>query len=235
MTSIPSVGIIMDGNRRWAKARDFPPWEGHRAGLEPLKKINNDFFRLRETYGLEYVIVYAFSTENWGRDPAEVQYLMSLFAVGFQEIVKSVNAGADPARSVKIRMFGQRDRFSPEIQKTMHKSEEQTAKNTAGTMAFALSYGGRSEILEAAKALRTKEGEMSEEDFSKALWTGQEEIPDPDIIIRTGGEQRLSNFLPWQSIYSELFFTDTLWPDFSVSELEAVFKEFQGRSRRHGK
>lgn len=232
MKPIRSIGIIMDGNRRWAKARGLPPFEGHRQGYETLKKLGDAFPHLRETYGLEYVTLYAFSTENWKRHAEEVEFLVRLFEGALRENLDSISQGLPEEKRLRVRVAGQKERFSPQLQKLMNEIEEKTKDCTAGTACFALSYGGRAEILDAAARLATEGKSLTEENFSNALWTAG--IPDPDIIIRTSGEKRLSNFLPWQSVYSELFFTDTLWPDFSVEELENIFKEFYARERRHG-
>lgn len=234
MKPIRSIGIIMDGNRRWAKERGLPAFEGHRAGLDALKKLAEDLPGLNTTYGLRYVTLYAFSTENWNRIQEEVGYLMKLFEEGLKWIVNEhvKNSAKNPETAVRIKIIGQRGRFSPELQTLIADAEEKT-KNFGGvTVTFALSYGGRAEIVDAVARLQKSRETVTESAFSDALWTGG--IPDPDIIIRPGGEQRLSNFLPWQSVYSELFFPKTYWPDFTREELEKVFAEYYERERRHG-
>ena len=218
------VGIIMDGNRRWAKGRGLPKLEGHRAGL--LGTLRNTVRHARER-GIKHLIVYMFSTENWNREPAEVSYLMDLFRESIRKEMKDLGE-----EGVRIRFAGQRDRFSEDLQQAMDTTEKETMRNDAITLWCCLSYGGRAEIAAAAQAAAT-EGAITEEALSRKLWT--EDMPDPDIIIRTGGEQRLSNFLPWQSVYSELFFTDTLWPDFKKEEFGAILTEFTLRERRRGK
>lgn len=233
MKPIRSIGIIMDGNRRWAKARGLPSSEGHRAGLDPLKKLASAFPRLKETYGLEYATFYTFSTENWNRSEEEVAFLMSLFEVGFQEILKAMEKERDSTKAIRVKMVGQLDRFSPAIQKIMRDAEERTAKNSGGTAVFALSYGGRAEIVDTVNRLIAEGKPVDESTFGEHLWT--RDIPDPDLIIRTSGEKRLSGFLPWQGVYSELFFSDLNWPDFSIEELESIFKAFEERERRQGK
>jgi undecaprenyl diphosphate synthase len=219
-----SIGIIMDGNRRWAKAKGLSTIEGHKAGKETLDKI----VRWGKDAGVRYITFYAFSTENWHRSEEEVAGLMNLLedtlAHQFDEIKKE---------NVAIRFIGERERFSKKNQELMERLEVETAKNTGGVVALALSYGGRAEILSAVNRLIKEGKEVSEEDFSNALWTAG--IPDPDLIIRTGGVERLSNFLPWQSIYSELFFTNTLWPDFSQEEFLSILNMFASRSRRMGR
>lgn len=222
MNTPQCVGIIMDGNRRWAKAKGLPQMEGHRAGLAALRKAA----RFIDSKGVKHLIVYAFSTENWNRDPREVSYLLELFTDTIHKELRELgNEG------FRIRFAGERDRFSHELQEAMERLEKETAKNTTVTLWVCLSYGGRAEIIAAAKQAAAN-GDISEESFRKHLWTAP--MPDPDIIIRTGGEKRLSNFLPWQSIYSELFFTNTYWPDFSEQEFDAILAEFRERERRHG-
>lgn len=218
------VGIILDGNRRWAKAKGLPKLEGHRVGLLETLRSAVRFIRDR---GTKHLVVYMFSTENWNREPAEVTYLMGLFRSSIQTEMRALGE-----EGVRIRFAGQRERFSQDLQEAMDTTEKETAHNTAMTLWCCLSYGGRSEIVAAANAA-AKEGEVTEASLAKHLWTAG--MPDPDIIIRTGGNQRLSNFLPWQSIYSELFFTETHWPDFSEKEFDAILAEFAERERRHGK
>lgn len=234
MTPIRSVGIILDGNRRWAKAKGVPSLEGHRAGFEALKKLATHAPHLKKTYGLGYVTLYAFSTENWNRAKEEVGYLMALFEEALSFVLEEgiQNGGKDPENAVRLKIIGQRERFSEKIQNLMSEAEERT-KNFGGiTAVLALSYGGRAEILQAVEKMQKENVSATEENFTNALWTSG--IPDPDIIIRTGGEQRLSNFLAWQSVYSELFFPDVLWPDFTVVHLEKIFEEYYARERRHG-
>lgn len=222
-SGIQCVGIIMDGNRRWAKERGLPKLEGHRAGSEKLK----DTVHFVQSHGIAHLVVYAFSTENWNRESSEVLYLMELF----RELVKKEmkELGEEGAR---IRFIGQRERFSPELQQIMLEREKETELNDAITLWIALSYGGRAEVIAAAKAAAAA-GEITEETLSNNLWTAG--MPEPDIIIRTGGEKRLSNFLAWQSVYSELFFTDSFWPAFTKEEFDTILLEFAARERRHGK
>ena len=224
----------MDGNRRWAKARGVPSLEGHRAGFDALKKLAQGAPALKEKYGLEYVTLYTFSTENWNRLEEEVGYLMKLFEEGLKLIIGEyvANGKKNSEKATRIRFIGQRERFSPTLQSLMREVEEKTKDFGGITAVFALSYGGRTEIMEAIQKMKEENTPITEEALSSALWTNG--IPDPDLIIRTGGEQRLSNFLPWQGVYSELFFPKTFWPDFSLADLEGIFKEFQQRERRHG-
>lgn len=235
MQPIRSIGIILDGNRRWAKAKGVPALEGHRAGFEALKKLVKEAPRLKKIYGLEYVTLYAFSTENWNRAKDEVGYLMSLFEEALAFVLEEgIRDGEkDPEHAVRLKIIGQRERFSEKIQSLMLEAEEKT-KNFGGvTAVLALSYGGRAEILQAVEKMQKENISATEENFAKELWTS--DVPDPDIIIRTGGEQRLSNFLTWQSVYAELFFPEVLWPDFTVEHLEKIFAEYYARERRHGK
>jgi undecaprenyl diphosphate synthase len=222
-SGITCVGVIMDGNRRWAKARGLSTLEGHRAGMEKLK----DTVRFFRSKNIKHLAVYAFSTENWNRDPAEVSYLMDLFRESIQKEMEELGK-----EGVRIRFAGQNGRFSEGLQKSMDTLEKETEQNDAITLWICLSYGGRAEIVAAARAA-AQSGDITEETLSHNLWTAG--MPDPDIIIRTGGVVRLSGFLSWQSVYSELFFSDTLWPDFTNEEFEAILAEFAQRERRRGK
>ena len=219
------IGIIMDGNRRWAKGRGFPTLEGHRHGYEKLKET----VRWAKTAGVKHLIVYALSTENWNRTSEEVSYLLDLI-----RFVLAHELSVFKKENTRIICVGERERFPKDIQELMIKAEEETALLTGMTLVLALSYGGRVEILNAVNVLLAsgKKG-VTEEVFKQVLWT--KDIPDPDLIIRTSGEMRLSGFLPWQAVYSELFFTKTLWPDFSEEEFNSILKEFAGRERRVGK
>lgn len=220
-----SVGIIMDGNRRWAKARGLSTLEGHREGYAKLKEIIN----WSKEAGIGYVTVYAFSTENWNRTEEEVGYLMNLFRTVIGEVTKEAKE-----KGIKLVYIGQRERFAEDIRTAMNESEQSTRECTALTLAVALSYGGRQEIIDAVHRIPgDKIATITEEEFSKMLWT--KDIADPDLIIRTSGEERLSNFLPWQSVYSEFFFTKTLWPDFSKDEFLSIIEEYHARERRLGK
>ena len=223
------IGIILDGNRRWAKENGLPVFEGHNEGYENLKRC----IRWAKEASIKNLIVYAFSTENWRREESEVSMLMKLF----ERMVIKEAEGLKKER-VKIKFVGQRDRFSAKIQKGMEELEKQTERFGEYTLAICISYGGRAEIVSAVKRIVAEKNKdeienLTEEDFSKFLWT--KDIPDPDLIIRTGGEQRLSNFLPWQSVYSEFFFTETKWPAFSKEEFLKILSEYNRRERRRGK
>ncbi|TSC64793.1 MAG: undecaprenyl diphosphate synthase [Parcubacteria group bacterium Gr01-1014_91] len=222
--NVECIGIILDGNRRWAKARGLSKLEGHRAGKENLKTVT----RFIRDSGIKHLVVYAFSTENWNREPVEVSYLMELFRESIKKEMTELGK-----EGVRTRFVGQRERFSEDLQQSMDEIEKETSKNEAITLWVCLSYGGRAEIVAAANAATAKSDIITEEILSKNMWTA--EMPNPDIIIRTGGEKRLSGFLTWQSIYSELFFIDTFWPDFNKETFDAILAEFAGRERRNGK
>jgi len=225
VTSPECIGIILDGNRRWAKAKGLPTLEGHTRGYEKVR----DIMVWAKEAGVSFVVAYAFSTENWNRAPEEVSYLMSLFKKTLAEMLKDLKKDG-----YRVRCVGDLSRFSPELQELMRAAEGKTRENPGPTLVLALSYGGRKEILQAVERISEvgKTG-LTEADFSSYLWT--KDIPDPDLIIRTGGEKRLSGFLTWQSVYSELFFIDTYLPDFSKSEFQAILAEFASRERRMGK
>lgn len=226
MTNGPrAIGIIMDGNRRWAKERGLPTLEGHRQGLEKVRHATRWAFDA----GIKEVTIYAFSTENWNRSKEEVAYLMELFEYAFKHhFTELVNEGG------RIRFIGQRERMSETVQTLMRDIEEASKDNDMGTLIIALSYGGQAEILSAANALLAEGKEqITEAELRSRMWSAG--LLDPDLIVRTGGEKRLSNFLTWQSAYSELFFIDTKWPDFSEEEFAAILTDFSSRERRHGK
>lgn len=219
-----SIGIIMDGNRRFARERGIPKIEGHLLGYAKAVEVVG---WCREE-GVQYVTLYAFSTENWQRSPEEISYLLELFATKLPELSAVQEEGG------AVVFIGEVARFGEPLVSVMRSIEAKNPTHPTGTVAVALSYGGRLEIVTAINAL-LREGatEISQEDFSKKLWTAG--IPDPELIIRTGGEQRLSNFLPWQSVYSELFFTPTYWPEFSKEEFISILDNFAERERRQGK
>ncbi len=227
MTNIPNaIGVILDGNRRWAKEHGLPSLQGHLAGFEKVQEL----VRWSKDLGIDTVYIYAFSTENWKRTQEEVGYLMELFGKAFSgsfidEIIE--NDG-------RVVFLGDRSLIPPELVQEMERAEERTREGKGGTLAVCLSYGGRAEIMAATNRLIREGREITTEtEFSDALWsTG---LPDPDLIIRTSGEQRLSGFLTWQSVYSELFFTDTKWPAFTKEEFFSIIEEFGNRERRRGK
>ena len=219
----------MDGNRRWASARGLTPLKGHEAGYKRFK----EFVEWAKDCEIKTLYVYAFSTENWNRPEAEVGYLMDLFT----KVVGS-EAASLVKEKARIKFIGQIDKFSPIIRLGIKNLERATAKFTGVTLVICVSYGGRTEILSAVKSLVVKEGikkisKLDEKMFEKYLWTAG--LPDPELIIRTSGEIRTSNFLPWQSVYSEWFFTKTLWPAFTKKEFEKILNDFSKREVRRGR
>ncbi len=220
------VGIIMDGNRRWAKAEGLSPQEGHTVGYEKVK----DVLQWGKDAGVKDLIIYALSTENWKRSPLEINHLLNLFRRLAKKFSDEIDAGKH--EGLRVRFMGDLSRFPKDLQDAMHVLAEKTKERTSYTLALALSYGGRLEIVEAAKKIAAQGADITEESFSHALWTTG--FPDPDLILRTGGEQRLSGFLPWQSVYSELFFTKTFWPAFSKEEFTQILEEYAGRIRNFG-
>jgi len=224
-SGVSCVGIIMDGNRRWAKARGLPVFEGHAEGYKRLQ----DTLRFAREAGVPHVVAYAFSTENWQRSEAEVGYLMKLFRSILENETKKMIE-----ERIRVRFVGDRSRFSEDMQTMMAAMEAATAESYDITLHLLMSYGGRAEIVAAANALLEEEATAADEEaFTRNLWSYP--MPDPDLIIRTGGERRLSGFLPWQSVYSELFFIDAFWPDFSREMFDTILAEFSARERRHGK
>lgn len=225
------VAIIMDGNGRWAKKRGMPRSVGHKKGAETVKEIT----RAAGEIGVKYLTLYAFSTENWNRSEEEVATLMNLLREYLKSDLKEIQENG-----VKIVFIGERQMLDADIIENMRKLEADTAGNDKMTLCIALSYGSRQEIVNAARkiAALAKRGDIQPEDvdskmFSDMLYT--KDIPDPDMLIRTSGEQRVSNYLLWQLAYTEFFFTDVLWPDFSRKHLEDIIAEFNSRERRYGK
>lgn len=224
------IGVIMDGNGRWAKKRHLPRSAGHSMGAEVLKKIVTECNEM----GIKYITVYAFSTENWKRPKEEVDYLMNLLLDYLKDAENSL-AG----KNVVIRAIGSRAELSEEIQEQIIKTEEFTKNNTGIIMNIALNYGSREEIVNAVGNITEKvlKGELRKEDITaeeieKNLYTAYQ--PDPDLIIRTSGEERLSNFMLWQAAYSEFWFTKKLWPDFTKKDLYDAIIDYQQRGRRFG-
>lgn len=216
----------MDGNRRWAKERGLSSHEGHTEGFQKVK----DILAWCRDAGVRNTIFYGLSTENWKRSPLEIQHLLLLFKRLIDDLKQEIEK--PEGNNVRIRFLGDLSRFSAQLQSEMKILEEKTAGATDYTLGMALSYGGRLEIVEAAKKLAAQGSVITEETFSQALWTAG--IPDPDLIIRTGGAQRLSNFLPWQSVYSELMFTTNYWPAFERTEFEEMLAEYARRVRNFG-
>jgi undecaprenyl diphosphate synthase len=227
-SSIPHhVAIIPDGNRRWAKQRGLGSKEGHKAAYDNLKKIAFLAFER----GISHVTGYAFSTENWSRGDEEVGYLMNLLAWVIKEESKEYHQ-----RGIRLRVLGSQERLDPKLLRSIKAVEEMTRHNTNGTINICLNYGGRRDLVEAMRQL-TRDG-VAVGDIDEARIAGalsSHGLPDPDLIIRTSGEQRLSNFLIWEGAYSELYFTDTLWPDFDAVELDRALAEYALRERNFGK
>ncbi|HEX5592202.1 MAG TPA: polyprenyl diphosphate synthase [Solirubrobacterales bacterium] len=219
MTAAKYVAIITDGNGRWAKQRELPTVEGHRAGADTLKARLRDAAEL----GIEELTVYSFSTENWSRPEDEVRGLMGMMG---ERIGTETPELKD--EGVRMRYIGRREGLDPALVERMEWSEAETAANERITLFVAFNYGGRAEILDAAR--RFEGG--SDDDFARLLYAP--EMHDPDLLIRTSGEQRLSNYLLWQCAYSELVFRDELWPDFDRAALEACLREYETRQRRFG-
>ena len=224
------IAIIMDGNRRWAKAQGKPASFGHKAGAKTLEKV----VRYANKIGLEYITVYAFSTENWKRTEEEVKALMMLL----QSYLDDYSKRAD-TENIRVKILGDISALAPGMQKSIYNCMERTKDNTGVTFNIALNYGGRDELVKAIKqiAQEVKEGkiniqDISEEMVSNNLYTKGE--PDPDLLIRTSGELRLSNFLPWQLVYSEFLFIDKNWPDFTEEDLDNSIVEYEKRTRKFG-
>ena len=226
------VGIIMDGNRRWAKAKGLSSSDGHEAGEKTLLKMLDEYRSLRDAWGTAHYIFYTFSTENWNRAAEEVAALMGIFERAFAKIEERLPKLLEDG--VAICFIGEREKFSKKLQELMQNIEAKTAGGKEGTIALAVSYGARADIIQATnKLIAGGKKAISEEDLKSALWTAG--IPEPDLIIRTSGEKRLSNFLLFEAAYAELAFTETRWPDFSREELERIFTDFAGRERRRGR
>jgi undecaprenyl diphosphate synthase len=221
--SARTVAIIMDGNGRWAERRGLPVAEGHRAGTKALRRTVEAAIDL----GVETLIVYAFSTENWSRPEAEVEDLMEIFGETIERELPDL-----ARQGVRARFLGRRDRAPEELRAQMDGLEAQTANNERLNLWIAFDYGGRAELVEAARRLVEAGVEPDEESLRANLY--EPELPDPDLLIRTSGELRISNFLLWQLAYSELVFLDVLWPDFGSRELEDALAAYAQRRRRFG-
>ncbi len=225
------VAIIMDGNGRWARARGLPRTEGHRRGVEAVRKT----VRYAVRHGIDYLTLFSFSSENWSRPPSEVAELLTLLRMFIRSDISELDAN-----NVKIRIIGARDDLSDELLALLEEAETRTVSNTGLNLVVAFNYGGRDEILRAARRIaesalsgRLDPQAITEDVFSEALDT--KGIPDPDLILRTSGEQRLSNFLLWQAAYAEFVFVPTYWPDFDDTNFDAAIAEFRARDRRFGR
>lgn len=224
MRNIPNhLGIILDGNRRWAEERGLPYFEGHRRGLELIKKI----IKWCKEKGIKILTLFVFSTENWKRSREEVNYLMRLAKEALSNYFRHSHKN-----KIRVRVIGLKEKLPESLQKAINKIEEETKQNKEMTINFALSYGGRAEIVKAVKKIIEKKippEKITEDTIKENLWTS-----DVDLIIRTGKEQRISNFLIWQAAYSELYFCPKYWPDFTKKDLEEALNEYSLRQRRFG-
>ena len=224
------IGIIMDGNRRWAKSKGIPVSMGHKEGAKTLEKI----VRYANKIGIKYLTVYAFSTENWKRAEEEVSALMFLL----QSYIEDYSKRAD-SENIKVQFLGDISAFTPKMQKGINNCIERTKNNTGITFNIALNYGGRAEIIKAVKEIAQEVKEekieienINEQLISSKLYTANQ--PDPDLIIRTSGEMRLSGFLTWQSVYSEILILKKYWPEFNEKDLDEAVEEYQKRTRKFG-
>lgn len=230
-TDLKHIAIIMDGNRRWAKEKGLPSAIGHKKGVDALKKT----VYACDDYGIKYLTVYAFSTENWNRKPEEVDFLMNLLGNTIKNELKELNDNG-----VVITFLGDLTKLNPKLQEILNNAVETTKNNTGVHLQIAFNYGARDEILTAVKSIVTKvqSGEINISDldettFSNELYT--KNIPDPDLLIRTGGEVRISNYLLWQIAYSEILIKDEFWPEFDKTSLADAISQFYSRNRRWGK
>lgn len=220
------LGIIMDGNRRWARRRGLPTLEGHRRGYETFKRVGEWCL----DRGIEILTVYAFSTENWNRSKREVGYLMRLLTLALSKEVDDLHR-----KNIRISVIGRVHELPKRLQAHIRSAMDLTKGNTRGTLQLAINYGGRAEIVDAVRRVYRQArhaSQITERSLSEAMYTAHQ--PDPDLIIRTSGEHRLSGFLAWQGVYSELLFLDKHWPDFSQRDLDAALREFSRRHRRFG-
>lgn len=220
------IGIIMDGNGRWARQRSLPRVAGHRAGVRAIRPVTEECDRL----GVHILTLYAFSTENWSRPRSEVRALMRLFEETIDTEIEELHRN-----NIQVRVLGRREELSCRLQEKIAWAEDLTRHNTAAILNVAINYGGRREIVDAVRDLASAGADLvhlDEATLASALFTAG--LPDPDLIIRTAGEMRVSNFLLWQSAYAELYVTDTLWPDFGAEDLRAALAAYAARERRFG-
>ena len=229
-TTIRCLGFIMDGNRRWAQAQDLSSLEGHKRGGE----VFADSIRWVRDADIPHAVYYAFSTENWQRGEKEVQYLMELFRSWMDKLDEKLDENREAAKKINIKVIGRLQDFAADIQERVRDLEKKNAEfpNPATTIWVALSYGGRSEILEAVNQAVKAGAGVTADSFGKLLWTA--DMPDPDMIVRTSGEKRLSNFLTWSSVYSELYFIDQPWPALTEADFKDILLEYENRERRRG-
>lgn len=230
-TKLQHIAIIMDGNRRWAKEKHLPSAMGHQKGVQSLKNI----LKACHSFGVKYLTVYAFSTENWNRPQEEVNFLMGLLANTIKNELKELNEN-----EVRIKFIGKISELNNELKVILSDAEEKTKDNNGVRLQIAFNYGSRAEITNALKEIakdisegKLNADEISEQTIQEKLYT--KDVPDPDLLVRTGGEQRLSNYLLWQAAYSEIYVTDTYWPDFDKESLAQAIIEYSERTRRFGK
>ena len=221
------VAVIMDGNGRWAESRGLSRPDGHRSGVENIRPV----LRCFADHGVEYLTLFAFSTENWERPDDEVEALMELLSGALRDEIRPLHE-----EGVRIKHIGRLDGLAPGLQKAIQDSVELTKDNTLITLSVAFNYGGRAEIVDAVRRIAGQglaPDEITEEAIERCLYT--QGIPDPDLIVRTGGEMRLSNFLLWQASYAEYYSTPTLWPDFDETQVAAALEAYRSRQRRYGR
>ena len=226
-SNLKHVAIIMDGNRRWAKEKNLPSAMGHKKGVEALKTV----LKACNNFGIKYLTVYAFSTENWNRKKEEVDFLMDLLASTLKNELEEMHAN-----NVVMSFIGDTKQLSKKLQTILKESSEHTKNNTGVHLQIAFNYGSRNEIVQAVKNIIDKgykSTEITADIISNELYT--KEIPDPDLLIRTGGEMRISNYLLWQIAYSEIYVTEQYWPEFNENSLAQAIEEFTNRHRRYGK
>ncbi len=218
------IAIIMDGNGRWAQQRHLPRFIGHKSGVKSARMA----VEVCAKFNLDALTLFAFSSENWSRPRKEVDLLMGLFVSSLGEEAASLHKN-----NIRMRVIGDRSRFSEKLQKRIDEVESLTANNDGMTLAIAANYGGRWDVMQAAQQAITENGQIDEAQFEQHL--SLSDLPEPDLFIRTGGEHRISNFLLWQLAYTELYFTDTLWPDFDEGCFAKAMNDFAGRQRRFGR
>jgi undecaprenyl diphosphate synthase len=222
------IAVIMDGNGRWAKQRFLPRVMGHKQGVEALRKV----VKTCRDMGVEYLTVFAFSSENWRRPEEEVSFLMSLFMKALEREVVKMHKN-----NIRLKIIGDRSRFNDQLKQSMHEAETLTANNDGLTLTIAANYGGRWDVMNAVQSMLRDHPQLAQ-NFTEAdlqPYLSMNYAPEPDLFIRTGGEQRVSNFMLWQLSYTELYFTDTLWPVFDGKELAKAISSYQCRERRFGR
>lgn len=224
MSELKHLGIIADGNRRWAKEHGLPKSEGHRIGFSKIEKL----ILAAEQNNIDYITFYVFSTENWGREEAEVSYLMKLFEKMFVPMAKKM-----VKKNIRVLILGTKDRLSPKLASLVEKAEKITENCTGTTTCFCFNYGGEQEIADAATIAEKVEGEITPETIRKHLY--HPEVPNVDMVVRTSGEERISGFMLWRSAYAEFYFIKKFFPEMEPEDIENILKEYDKRNRRFGK